>query len=167
MEEVEKQADSARGLASSISEEQSDWWLAELVDLVNRTPLSFGITINVSGVLVSGLLVGGKEYFEGASRTVSEAFPAEGELQELVRRLLAMPASLYGAPHENEIPQEGPAEENQERPLPGFIHLKNARFWTPARPVPFSQQRGIWWRGRLQAVDGFIFGEPDWTNEAG
>ncbi len=165
MGEVEKQASDATELASSIREEQSDWWLAQLVGLVNRAPLSFGITINVSGALVSGTLVGGKEYFEGVSKMVSDAFPVEDELRDLMRQLLVMPARLYETPDEDEIKEAGPTEENQEPSRPSFIHLKDARFWSPSRPTPFSQQRGIWWRGRLQAVDGFIFGEPDWVNE--
>jgi hypothetical protein len=169
---VDKQVDATK-LASSIREEQSDWWLAFLVGFVNRTPLSFTITLNVSGLLVSGTVVGGKEYFEGVAEVVSQGFPTEENLQGLIRQLIAAPAEIY-VTHDKSGSKSSTTDEQQpaavdasaedDEQSPGFIHLKDARFWSPAGPLPFSQQRGIWWRGRIQAIDGFIFGEPGWSD---
>jgi len=39
-----------------------------------------------------------------------------------------------------------------------FIHLMNARTLAPGgSPIPAN--RGVWWRGRLDSVDGWCFGE--------
>jgi hypothetical protein len=42
---------------------------------------------------------------------------------------------------------------------PNYIHLKEAKFFLPSgagKPIPANQ--GVWWRGRLSEVSGFILG---------
>jgi hypothetical protein len=154
------QASSREELADAIRQAQSDWWLALLVRFANETAFSFPITLSVSGMLVSGVLVGGKEYFEGIAETISKGVPDEEDRASL-RDLFGAPATIYDESSDDNPPAE---DDKPEPPPPGFIHLKDARLWSPDRS-PLSRQRGIWWRGRIAAIDGFFFGEPTWPTE--
>ena len=49
---------------------QHDWFIQSLVNVANVAPLSFGVTLQVSGLLVSGYLVSGKAYFEATGEQV-------------------------------------------------------------------------------------------------
>ena len=55
---------------------QQDWLLQSLVNMANVSELEIGITLQVSGLLVSGILVGGKKYFEGFAEDFAGAFAA-------------------------------------------------------------------------------------------
>jgi len=49
---------------------QHDWFIQSLVNVSNVAPLSFGVTLQVSGLLVSGYLVSGKAYFEAVGQQI-------------------------------------------------------------------------------------------------
>lgn len=98
------------------------------------------ITLNVGGWLISGYLIGYEEYmktfmFGQIQKVIDEAreqLKAEGELEE---------SSGNDQPHK----------------CPRFIHLKDAKFFQPGyHPIPGNE--GVLWRGRLSAVDGFVYG---------
>jgi hypothetical protein len=129
-----------------------DPWLATFVRIANRGGGEVQVTLNVGGTLVSGKLVGAKEYFQGVINEFQKA--TEGLSPQSVaywRDIGKQIAELPAAPKE----EEGKEELVN---LPAFIHLMNARFFYPnAKPIPAN--RGVWWRGRLDAVDGFAFGE--------
>ncbi len=46
----------------------TDWFLNYLVRVVNESDLSFGITLTVKGMIISGMLIGGKKFFEKGGR---------------------------------------------------------------------------------------------------
>jgi hypothetical protein len=110
---------------------QHDWFIQSLVNVANVAPLSFGVTLQVSGLLVSGYLVSGKAYFE-----------ATGQM----RKMFATFESAY------------PNDPSQtDRPVPQFVHLQNARFYsTNGTPVPSNA--GVWWRGRISEISGIVVG---------
>ena len=61
---------------------------------------------------------------------------------------------IYGQT-ENEKQADDKGDEAMKQ-LPGFIHLRNAKFFhNSGQPMPVN--KGPWWRGRLSAVDGFSF----------
>ena len=122
-----------------------DWLLEMLVGAANRQPgLAFDLTLNVRGTVVTGTLIGAKEFFEEYGRAMGlaglprleEDFRAVGE--ELQRALSALPEGA------------GPV------PPPHFVHLKDARMLTGPELVPTN--RGVLWRGHLSSVDGFSVG---------
>ena len=122
--------------------DDNDWFLQRLVHIVNSGNISFGITLNVGGFLVSGTLTGGKEYFEGVASDFAGTV-SDTEEAEKIRALFAKPGELYSS------------KENQ--PSPSYVHIKDARFFnTNGNPIPGN--RGVWWRGRLSEVDGFSLG---------
>jgi len=124
--------------------------LVAIADKDVKGTASIGVTLNIGGVLISGLMVSGRQYFEGVGTEIAEKATPEtaAGLEVFFRNLVS---KLYP-----------PVEPGQEGELildntSLFVHLKDARFFYPnARPVPAN--RGVWWRGRLAAVDGFVLG---------
>lgn len=71
-----------------------DWYLQKLVATVNTSNVQFGITLFVEGIIVSGQLVSGKQYFEAFAQEFSAAYPGDAEEKRIsVVRLPATPAS--------------------------------------------------------------------------
>ena len=141
---------------TSLELRRGDWFLTTLVNLANSGALEMGVTLLVGGLLVSGTLVGGATYFEGFSRSFyegfSSSFPDDPEVSESVRSSFAQLGLLY--------PSSG--DGNTSLPPPEFIHLKQAKFFTPGnKPTPDNQ--GVWWRGRLSEISGFHLGNLSWT----
>lgn len=125
---------------------QHDWFIQSLVNLANVAPLSFGVTLQVSGLLVSGYLVSGKAYFEAIGEQIIGGVAQNATLVDQMRKMFATFESAY------------PSEPGQaERPVPQFIHLENARFYsTDGTPVPSNA--GVWWRGRISEISGIVIG---------
>lgn len=121
-----------------------DWYLQKLVSIANSSGIQFGITLVVGGSVVSGQLVGGQKYFEEFAREFAEAWP--GERREDIRRAFASNAEIY---------QRSPQEDEKGFP-PQFIHLIDARCFYPGSQLP--NNRGVLWRGRINAVSGFSLG---------
>jgi hypothetical protein len=126
--------------------EHADWFLRSLVDIVNNNDTEIGITLQVSGMLVSGLLVGGKKYFDGFANDIASPL-SDPDDSESARQFFAQYGDVTYPKKEN--------KEEQEYSPPNYIHLKGARFFHINGVVP---SRGIWWRGRLSHVSGFILG---------
>lgn len=127
-----------------------DWFLRMLVKVANSSTASFGITLQVSGMLVSGDLVNGKSYFEGFADELSGALNEFPDVAQSIRNSFAMFGQLYSDPTSYELEE------------PRFIHLRNARFFnTGGTPIP--DNRPVWWRGQLSHVGGFILGRLDKT----
>ncbi|MHB8857399.1 MAG: gas vesicle accessory protein GvpU [Bellilinea sp.] len=130
---------------SSTIQVNSDWFLQLLVDTCNHSEFSISITLNVGGVLVSGELIGGEKYFAGFASDLKEA----GLSIEIVDSFNKL-GDIYGKQGEQ-------VEHDKSTQPPQYIHLKNARIFHPGgNPIPMN--RGVWWRGRLEAIDGFILG---------
>jgi len=123
----------------------TDWLLQSLVDIANTGGLSFPITLQVGGVLVSGILMSGKRYFEEFAQKMGTTV-VEDDQDEIVAFFQDLGKSFYAAPT-GETP----------RTPPHFLHLCNVKIFKPDGQ-PFPIQDGEWWRGRLEAVDGFMLG---------
>jgi len=129
---------------------EADWFLQHLVAVVNSSGFSIGITLQVSGMLVTGELIGGKAYFEGFSSEFSGALKESEKEVDSVRDHFLSIGGVYDEP-ENAL--FSPKQEQS----PHFIHLKNARFMhTAGSPLPTN--RAVWWRGRISEVSGFVLG---------
>lgn len=129
-------------LTEVVNVDGKDWFLQDLIEIANSGKISFDITLTVSGFLVSGTLIGGKEYFEGFGEEFS--FGLKGEAADKVKAAFAKNGEVYDA-------QKAPSMQ------PNYIHLKNAHFFhTSGTPIP--ENRGVWWRGRVSEVTGFSLG---------
>ncbi len=135
--------------APSDPDERVDWFLAELVRRANDGGLSIDVTLCVGGMLVSGRLVGGHEYFEGFAESVASA-AADPDTAARARAFFRSPAAMYRT-------DEHGVREVEANPEPlAYIHLENTRLFTAAgAPIPGDHG---YWRGKLSAVDGFVLG---------
>lgn len=130
-----------------ITTAENDWFLQELVSMVNRTGNSIGITLFVGGVLVSGQLIGGKHYFDGFADTFAAGTDNPDDATWF-KDMFSKLGDVYVEP-------DGTYKQDAE--LPHYIHLKDARTFHPSgNPIPGTG--GVWWRGRIREVNGFNLG---------
>ncbi|RWF81007.1 MAG: hypothetical protein EOQ36_31700 [Mesorhizobium sp.] len=123
-----------------------DWFLQNLVDLVNNTGISMGITLTVGGSLITGELVSGKKYFDDFGKTFAGDFQESSpEFIKEIQGLYAQYGEIY-APNPNGV-----------KVPPSYIHLKDVHVYSgSSNPIP--DRDGNWWRGRLSEVQGFMLG---------
>lgn len=132
--------DEAREVYSS-----PDWYLQDLIDMVNGTNTELPLTLFVKGTVVSGMLVSGHKYFEGMKESFSRYFDAEDESTSGAIANLTEPGKNYLK-----------SRDEANYPFPYFAHLQNAKVFSPGNnPMPGN---GMWWRCRLSEVDAFSFG---------
>jgi hypothetical protein len=74
---------------------QHDWFIQSLVNVANVAPLSFGVTLQVSGLLVSGYLVSGKTYFEAIGQQIVSGLSQNAALADQMRKMFATFESAY------------------------------------------------------------------------
>jgi hypothetical protein len=97
------------------------------------------IILQMGGWLVTGYIISQKEYLEGFMF---------GELNKGLNRAIEV------LKEKGEWSEE--KDKNVER-LPRFIHLKGAKFYQPGQPaIPGNE--GVLWRGRIDAIDGYVYG---------
>jgi len=130
---------------------QTDCLLQLLVSLVNNpnpeVNLEIGVTLQVSGMLVSGDLVSADVYLEGFISDFTDTLENNPEVTKSIERGFSRLHEVY------EQKLNMPTVELQ----PQYIHLKGARFFnTVGNPIPAN--RGVWWRGRICEVGGFSLG---------
>lgn len=112
-------------------------------NLANKSGLSFGITLMVDGLVISGFLISATEYYEGVSESWGAAWPQQ-ELRESMQALLAKLK-------ENATPSPGNEYEAQH------IHLRAAQIFS-SNGGTIPSRSAMFWRGRLRSVDGWWFG---------
>jgi hypothetical protein len=124
-----------------------DFYLQDLVAQANRPPHTFEppMTLFVSGMVITGRLIGGKAFFAGLREQLTGFFGGPDATEPEVLDFFTKDATeLYDKTPE---PQGAP---------PSFIHLAKAQVFTPGQaPMPTS---GSFWRGRISQVDGWHFG---------
>lgn len=124
-----------------------DWFLQFLANLANRNRFELDITLTVGGILISGTLVGVREYFDALSTYFASPFDDSGKNSEVLNQTF------------KEIGDQctcvSPSEQTDS---PSYIHLKNANF-SDSQGRPLSGDGGIWWRGRISEVQGFAPGK--------
>lgn len=140
----EKSTDMVEERAATPPHEPQDWFLASLVRSVNAQPtMEVAITLNVAGLLVSGSLVSGRQFFDGiAAALEASASPDQAGIATISESFRQV-GDIYNYA--------------DDQPAVTHIHLKNARFY-PSTDGPLPDQDGIWWRGRLSEVGGFCLG---------
>jgi len=125
-----------------------DWFLQFLVNLANKNRFELDITLTVSGILISGTLVGVRQYFDDLSAYFAGPFSfgsGSEEIQETFKKIGEQCTCV---------------SSSEQTETPSYIHLKNAIF-SDAKGKRLSGDGGIWWRGRLSEVQGFSPGKID------
>lgn len=128
-----------------------DPFLATHVKFINKRGYEVGITLNVGGLLITGLLASGREYYKTFGEQYAGGLRRSGVDESIAKSMQetfeSMGTRFYGASSEDK-------GELDNEPI-AFIHIKNARIYSGSQIVASVD----WWRGRLAAVDGFILGE--------
>ena len=139
----------------TIDNQNIDWLLQDLVDMANTFGIYFSITLTIKGFLISGILISGRRYFEYFAETFSSAVPKEyPEISETIKKKFLDIAEVY--PNFTEESLEVLKEEDKPENI-RFFHLKDAKILFPGQSWIPSKE-GIYWRGRLDSVDGFKLG---------
>jgi hypothetical protein len=150
--------ESADETPSVLPQPPVDFVLQAIVQLANDTGIELGLTVCVGGIVVSGTLIPGKKYFE---EIANDALQASGPAdQAVIRQAISdylgnFGKMIYEQPENEE--QSGNNGDETMKKLPGYIHLRGAKFFhNSGNPIPTNQ--GLRWRGRLSKVDGFSLG---------
>jgi hypothetical protein len=138
-----------------------DWFLQTLVDMANNASkegsIEFPITLQVGGLLVSGHLTSGRNFFEGLADDLKSGLDQipgweKAGNEDIVAPFRQLGKHMYETPEQESTDPKDTIKKSIE-----FIHLRNARIMHPGgSPVP--NNRPVWWRGRLEAVDAFFLG---------
>jgi hypothetical protein len=120
-----------------------DWLLLQLVNWA-KLGIETGVTLCVGGQLVAGTLCSQKQYLEAMraafANNIKGSAAVAGALDEAFEAMLGSTAETDSLP----------------QPNPKYLHLKDARVFGGATAMPTGA--GVWWRGRIAAVDGFHLG---------
>jgi hypothetical protein len=139
------EGEGAQGAASNEGAERvsHDALMSLLVEVANGGGLKASMTLWIGGSIVSGELVGMGDYIEGVARELEKVGDTGSTLADVFRQI----GESWLA-----------AVKSDDAPPPRLIHLENARSYSPGG-TPIPSDRGVWWRGRLDSVDGWCFGE--------
>jgi hypothetical protein len=101
-----------------------------------------GLTLHVSGVVVSGIMVSPSRFFEQLALWLTERGAAD------FAQTFAVPVA--------EMFHESAANDEQDAPsIVSFIHLQDARVFTSGTNRPLPE---VLWRGRLSHVSAWSIG---------
>lgn len=131
-----------------------DWFLQSIIRLANLG-LGIGLTVVAEGAIVSGTLIGGKQYFEELGAEIGKANYLGDDGTNVLK---AIGDSWIALGQRYVKPADAPADWTA--PEPGFLHLKNARVYIPGQPG-MPSNHGVLWRGKLNAISGFSLGSFD------
>ncbi len=122
-----------------------DLFLIVLVSTVNKGVFNVSVTLNVGGLVVTGMLASLREYCEGMGQLFASATTDEDSQREWRKTFIDVADQ---------------AEKTLDKVPPTFIHLRDARILMGnEKSIPSNQ--GVWWRGRLDSVDGWFLGHID------
>ncbi len=122
-----------------------DWFLQFLVNMANKNQFELDLTLTVGGMLVSGTLVGVREYFDVLGAYFAGPFETvrnSATIKETFKKIGGQCSCV------------SPSEKTE---TPSFIHLKDARFYD-AQGKATTENQGVWWRGRISEIQGFAPG---------
>jgi hypothetical protein len=138
-----------------------DWFLQDLVNMANKWGLEIGITLNIGGSLISGIIISGDKYFKEFALLFRSGFsnPKFENVGEKLEAYIFEYSKIYAFQEETEKNEKGKKEsEDNKQKGPSFIHLSNARIYSHSgEPIP--KNNSVLWRGKISSVDGFSLGK--------
>lgn len=129
--------------------DNKDWFLLEYVRL-SEVGVEQGLTITIGGIVVTGMLISGKAYFNLLADELLETVP-EGHQSRAAVEILAENYRNFA----QEVSE--PVEADKEKFDRNYIHLKDARIVQGNTHIP--SRIGVLWRGKVSSVDSFINGQ--------
>jgi hypothetical protein len=132
-----------------------DFFLMELVKRANDYGPTGFVALNVGGLVISGQLVGASDYFDELARNADQEASRGDKTSSAMADNCRIMSKTYAKRREQIIRGIEPEDVS----APHMIHLKNTRIhWPTGELVP--SDAGIWWRGKIESVDGFCVMKP-------
>jgi hypothetical protein len=117
-----------------------DFLFESIVRTLNVTQTEFGMTIQCNGLIISGILIGIRQYYDELLNAAPD--------NDFIKSIHSLKDQLST--------EERIKSDDQKGVLANYFHLKEARFYSDAaRPFPSN---GTLWRGKISEVNGFAFG---------
>ncbi|MEB3355301.1 MAG: gas vesicle accessory protein GvpU [Synechococcales bacterium] len=138
--------------SASTSAVGCDRLLQALVAIPEKTSIQLSLTLNVSGLIVSGQLISRQTYFKRLAHMIQDSDASDIVKDSLDEFIGQVGHEIEG----DEIHSNGVA-------LPTFIHLKNAQMY-PSNGRGMPSNTDALWRGRISEVSGFSFGAISHSN---
>lgn len=145
MEEVNESKE-VYNVFETVRIDDKDWFLQMLVGMANDG-MGVSITLNVGGLLVTGNLVSGRDYFLEFGRLLGNSIdPDDGQNAKDIRESYQkMAEDVYGQ------------DEGKPSP-PTYLHMKNAKYYSVSGDSLPSNDDVSLWRGKISEVGGFSLG---------
>jgi hypothetical protein len=128
-----------------IFQSEVDWLLENLAIGVSGTERAIPITLLVGGVSISGQLVSAHKYMDQIHDMV--VFKDEMTRVEDIDMQNAMLSFMIKRNSANCVKEKDAVVKSA-----GYIHIQNAVFHGG------TSRKGVFWRGKIEAVDGFHLG---------
>ncbi|AFZ17068.1 gas vesicle accessory protein GvpU [Allocoleopsis franciscana] len=122
-----------------------DLMLETFVSLAEVQDISLGVTLTIHGLLISGNIISFQKYLEGIAQGFESA-TGNQKIGQIIAESYRNASQEYSKVR----------REQEELPPRQYIHLSDARFRFGDSVV--SPGTGVYWRGRLDEVDGFFLG---------
>jgi len=132
--------------------------LQTVVSLVNETGLGIDVMLSVKGISISGKIIKRDEYYDRLIAIMGN--PAAGLRTGTDERIAKMVAEHFSSLLNIFKDLGNKPDESGDKILPTLIHLADVNMINPVtgQPIPLL---GALWRGKMDSVDGFIFGKPE------
>ena len=150
--------------------QEPDFLLIDLVSLMaNQADSELGVTLMVKGAIMTGTLVGEREYLT----RVNDMFKrmARDSMVKPSKEDLASLDSAFGFDEmiEDSYPETGDAEADEDAPLEAssirHLHLKDPMIIYPGSTLSFTDSALPIMRIRLTAIDGWMLGRISVVSE--
>ena len=131
--------------------------LQTVVSLVNKTGLGIPVTLSVKGMVISGDIIKRDEYYDRLIAVMGDSAAGmktgtDKEISKMVAEYFLSMLNIF-----KDVGNK--PDESGEKIPPSLIHLANVQIMdTTGRPVPLF---GALWRGKMDSVDGYMFGKPE------
>ena len=133
--------------------DNKDWLLEQIVSIVNYTGMQIGITLNLSGSVVSGIAISGKTYITEMAARLEAENPPFNENSPTFSSVLA--DALRG--FEPLMPPFEEAKEGFMHENPNYLHLKSAETFVGGGTV-IPARGATYFRCRISEISGFSLG---------
>lgn len=129
-----------------------DWLLAHIVKLADAG-LEMSMTISAEGQLLTGTLIGGRQYFEELSAAILSTRSSTPEQKAIIETL----ANGFGA-FKAVYPEKEAAADDESKP--SFLHLRGA---TPVLNTDSIRGAGALFRVQLAKISAFTLSATTFT----
>ncbi|MEU9978521.1 hypothetical protein [Streptomyces sp. NPDC051014] len=149
-----------------MAQEETDYVLAQLVELVNRSDMEFSVTVASNGLMITGTLVSNQTWFDRQADLIRAGSGMQDDevglhtifegWRDRNREATAEDKQVEDALKDIELPHRFQQAIDETAQQAGYIHLAKARYVVQQGFVPAE---GMLWRGRLDAITGWSVGE--------